>query len=220
MNKNTESNNIILNLSSIRKSYEKVTVLDNFHLSVARGEILGIMGRSGSGKSTLLRLIAGLERPDQGEIFLEGKLISSPARILPPYRRKMGMVFQSHALWPHLTVIQHLEYGLSGINKESRRQKVQEMMAYLQLEELAVRYPSQLSGGERQRVALGRALVVKPLILLCDEPFNSFDQQLREEVRKFFYKVIQAEGITTIFVSHDHADLEETDRIFRIEKQV
>ncbi|WP_018250026.1 ABC transporter ATP-binding protein [Orenia marismortui] len=207
----------ILTLNMINKKFDGVEILRDFNLKVKRGEILGIMGPSGCGKSTLLRLIAGLERPDGGQIYLESKLISSNDKIVPPNKREMGMVFQNLALWPHLTVEQHLCYGISNLDKDVQSQKVKEMLDYLDLSNLAKRYPEQLSGGERQRVSFGRALIMKPLILLCDEPFNSLDRELRWKTRDLFYEIVKEEEITTIFVSHDPEDLIEVDRIYRLD---
>ncbi|TDX51153.1 ABC transporter ATP-binding protein [Orenia marismortui] len=207
----------ILTLNMINKKFDGVEILRDFNLKVKRGEVLGIMGPSGCGKSTLLRLIAGLERPDGGQIYLESKLISSNDKIVPPNKREMGMVFQNLALWPHLTVEQHLCYGISNLDKDVQSQKVKEMLDYLDLSNLAKRYPEQLSGGERQRVSFGRALIMKPLILLCDEPFNSLDRELRWKTRDLFYEIVKEEEITTIFVSHDPEDLIEVDRIYRLD---
>ena len=128
------------------------------------------------------------------------------------------MVFQHLALWPHLTVIQHLEYGLTDLVPTERQQLVERMLELLQLTDRASNYPHQLSGGQQQRVSLGRALITKPLVLLCDEPFNSLDRELRGEIRKSFYATVHAEGTTTIFVSHDPEDLAGADRVIRMGK--
>lgn len=209
----------LLDMVSLGKTYQNNWVLENFQLSVVHGEVVGIMGPSGCGKSTLLRLIAGLERPDQGEILLEGKAISNSNKILQPHKRRMGMIFQQLALWPHLSVRQHFEYGLNKLTREERCKRVTEMMYHLQLTGLTERYPYQLSGGERQRVAFGRALIMKPEIILCDEPFNSLDQNLRQEVRQLFYQVVREEKITAIFVSHDPEDLIGVNRVIKMSKE-
>jgi iron(III) transport system ATP-binding protein len=208
----------LLVLTGIAKSYTKTPVIQDFNIRVKYGEFIGLMGPSGCGKSTLLRLIAGLDRPDRGEIRLAGDLISSAEYHLAPERRRMGMVFQNLALWPHLTVMEHLEYGISNLKKAEQHARAEKMLEFLRLTEKGRRFPDQLSGGERQRVALGRALIVKPHILLCDEPLNSLDRDLRDEVRQFFYQIIRKERITTIFVSHDPEDLSGADRVIHFKR--
>lgn len=208
----------LIRVEESSKAFGGTPVLDGMDLDISRDEVLGLMGPSGCGKSTLLRLLAGLEKPDAGEIALEGAVISSPKMTLPPNRRKMGMIFQSLALWPHLTVAQHLEYGLAGIFASKRRERVESMLQNLHLGGLAHRRPHELSGGERQRVALGRALIIRPLILLCDEPFSSLDRDLRAEVRAIFYQTVRDSRMTAVFVSHDPDDLEEADRVVRMER--
>jgi ABC-type Fe3+/spermidine/putrescine transport system ATPase subunit len=193
-------------------------VLNNLNLTVSPGEIIGISGPSGCGKSTLLRLIAGLDKPDQGEIYLNGQLISNSSWALAPNKRQMGMVFQSMALWPHLTVYQHLEYGLKTHDRNEKDALIQEMLKRLQIQSLAKRRPHQLSGGERQRIALGRTLIIKPTVILCDEPFSSLDISLVKEIRDLFYQTVREEGMTSIFVSHDPLDLEEADRVVVMNK--
>lgn len=207
----------ILTLKQINKEFNQVEILKDLNLRIEQDEVLGIMGPSGCGKSTLLRLIAGLEEPDRGEIYLKDKLISSKDYIIAPNQREMGMVFQNLALWPHLTVEEHLSYGISDLAEAIKTEKVEEMLAYLNLTSLAKRYPEQLSGGERQRVSFGRALIIKPLILLCDEPFNSLDKRLREQTRELFYEIVAKEEITTIFVSHDLEDLTGVNRIYHLD---
>ncbi|HEX3043878.1 MAG TPA: ABC transporter ATP-binding protein, partial [Bacillota bacterium] len=162
----------MLTLTAIDKSFDQRKVLEKFQLKVAATEMVGIMGPSGCGKSTLLRLIAGLEKPDGGEIRWHGKIISNPQNIQPPHERQMGMIFQNLALWPHLTVEQHFAYGMAGVTSNERQRRIVKVAEYLQITQLLKQFPSRLSGGEKQRVALGRALLANPQILLCDEPFS------------------------------------------------
>lgn len=213
-----ESRDALLRLSGVEKAFGGTPVLRSFNLDVRSGEVLGLMGSSGCGKSTLLRLVAGLERPDAGEVALAGEVVSTPARLVPPHQRRMGMVFQSLALWPHLTVRQHLEYGLKDLPAPERSERVAGMLDHLQLSAYERRFPHELSGGERQRVALGRALVLRPLVLLCDEPFSSLDRDLRVGVRRLFYQTVRESGTTALFVSHDAEDLDEAERTVHLSK--
>ncbi len=178
---------------------------------VARqGEITTLLGPSGCGKTTLLRMIAGLDTPDEGEIWIGDTLVSSPTRgvSVPPNRREIGMVFQSYAIWPHRTVAQNLAYPLEirGMKRGAIDDRVHEVCRLLRLDGLEARYPSQLSGGQQQRVALGRAIIYEPRLLLLDEPLANLDVKIRETVR-FELRSLQAElGFTTIYVTHDQAE--------------
>lgn len=180
----------------------------------APGEIISLVGESGSGKTTLLRLIAGLESPDEGTITLADRVISAPGRGIQPEKRGIGMVFQHHALFPHLTVEKNISYGIRKLPRAERAETVRSLLELVGLPGFGGRYPHQLSGGERQRVALARALAPKPELLLLDEPFASLDAGLREELREETRHVLKRHGSSAVFVTHDTADaLTVADRI-------
>ncbi len=175
-------------------------------LRVKMGETLALVGESGSGKTTLLRLAAGLEAPDAGEIRIAGKTVASDRVWIPPERRKIAMVFQDGALFPHLTVENNIAYGVRGKTRTQRRSIVQFMLAMVGLNGFQLRFPHELSGGERQRLALARALAPQPAVVLLDEPFSNLDpylrRSLRDEVRRIFEKL----KATSIIVTHDTDD--------------
>jgi iron(III) transport system ATP-binding protein len=173
---------------------------------LAEGKLLSLVGESGSGKTTVLRLLAGLERPDSGEILLDGQVISSPARVIEPERRGIGLVFQNHALFPHLTVEKNIGFGLAGMGGKQRRSVIEPLLELVGLQGFGSRYPHELSGGERQRVALARALAPEPRLLLLDEPFSSLDTRLRQSVRDETRAILQERKATAIFVTHDTGD--------------
>jgi len=170
----------------LTKKFDSVIAVDNVSFEVKKGEILTLLGPSGCGKTTTLRCIAGLERPDQGEIYIGDKLVSSTEKkiFVPPEKRELGMVFQSYAIWPHMTVFQNIAYPL--VEKKMPRQeiekKVRDVLKLIGLEELEQRYATLLSGGQQQRVALARSLVYNPVLLLLDEPLSNLDAKLRESL--------------------------------------
>jgi iron(III) transport system ATP-binding protein len=174
--------------------------------SMENGAILTLVGPSGCGKTTTLRLVAGLERPDGGEICLNRRVVASAGSFVPPERRGVGMVFQDHALFPHLTVYDNVAFGLRGKRPAEVKQGVNEMLRLVELEPLARRYPHALSGGERQRVALARALAPRPVLLLMDEPFSSLDSDLRTEMREQVRGLLKAMHATVLFVTHDQEE--------------
>ena len=180
--------------------------VDDISFVLENGEILALVGPSGCGKTTTLRLIAGLERPDSGQIYLNGKVLASEAEFVLPERRGIGMVFQDHALFPHLTVFENVAFGLRGWKPAEIRAAVSEMLRLVGMETLAGRYPHELSGGERQRVALVRALAPRPVLLLLDEPFSSLDADLRGEVREQVRSILKSIHATVIFVTHDQEE--------------
>lgn len=199
---------IALEIENLSKSY-----MDRAHPAVSKisfslqdGEVLVLVGPSGCGKTTTLRLIAGLERPDSGTIQLNGCPVASPVGFVPPEKRGVGMVFQDHALFPHLTVFDNVAFGLRGGNPRQVSRQTREMLALVGLEHLAGRYPHALSGGERQRVALARALAPHPVLLLMDEPFSSLDADLRNEVREQVRIILKSMQATVIFVTHDQEE--------------
>ncbi|HXG52339.1 MAG TPA: ABC transporter ATP-binding protein [candidate division Zixibacteria bacterium] len=203
-------------LTGLTKRFAETAAVEDLHLEIADGEFVSLLGPSGCGKSTTLRLIAGFLQPDAGEIRVGGGLVSSPSVLVPPERRSMSMIFQSYAVWPHMTVAQNVAYGLK-FKKLSRREmdrRVERFLKLVRLESLKDRYPAELSGGQQQRVALARALVVEPQILLMDEPLSNLDANLREEMRFEIRRLHEEVRITTVYVTHDQAEAMATsDRI-------
>ena len=195
-------------LRGLTKRFGSQTVLDNISLSIASGQLVCLLGPSGCGKTTALRLVAGFTEPTAGEIALGERVVSSPARTLPPEQRNVSMVFQSYALWPHMTVAQNVAYGLE-LRKLARAdiaKKVEAILATTRLAPLAERYPAELSGGQQQRVSLARALIVEPDTLLLDEPLSNLDANLREEMRFEVRRLQDAYRYTTIYVTHDQSE--------------
>src|SRR2546422_3294890 len=173
-------------IKRLTKRCGDVAAVDGLSLDVKPGELVALLGPSGCGKTTTLRLVAGFLKPESGEIWVGDRCLSSSTTVVPPERRRMAMIFQSYALWPHMTVAQNVGYGLRfkrGMTRTDRDRRVSEMLRVVQLDGFQARYPSQLSGGQQQRVAVARALVVEPEILLLDEPLSNLDANLREEMR-------------------------------------
>ena len=205
-----------LELDQLTKRYGDTVSVDGISLSVERGEFICLLGPSGCGKTTTLRMIAGFLEPDRGEIRVEGRTISKPGAVLPPERRNMGMIFQSYAVWPHMTVLQNVGYGLKmkSIAQPRRDERAMAMLKATQLDGLAHRYPSDLSGGQQQRVALARALAPQPAILLLDEPLSNLDANLRGEMRFEIRRLHDEFGGTSIYVTHDQVEaMTMADRI-------
>ena len=195
-------------LKGLTKRYGNVAVVDDVSLHIEHGHLVCLLGPSGCGKTTTLRLIAGFVEPSEGEIRVGDRLISSPARTLPPEQRNMSMIFQSYALWPHMTVTENIVYGLK-LRKMSRdviAKKLDAILATTKLAPLAERYPGELSGGQQQRVALARALIVEPETLLLDEPLSNLDANLREEMRFEVRRLHDAYRYTTVYVTHDQSE--------------
>jgi len=190
-----------LKLSGITKRYADVPVVSDLTFGVARGEVLTILGPSGCGKTTTLKIIAGFLSPDTGSIEIDAKRVDT----LSSHQRGAAMVFQNYALFPHMTVCRNVAFGLRMQRMPAAQiaREVDEMLDRVRLAEFAERYPKELSGGQQQRVALARALIIKPKILLLDEPFSSLDAKLRKQLRIEFLEVHRAFGITSIFVTHD-----------------
>lgn len=201
-----------LSLKQIRKDYGERTIIKDLNLDVASGEMVCLLGPSGSGKTTILRMIGGFIYPDGGQIWIDGQEFSRSS----PDKRPTTMVFQQYALWPHMTIFQNISFGLK-MRHMSRRDIVSEVENILDLVDLkgyGSYYPSQLSGGQQQRVALARALVLKPKVLLLDEPLSNLDAQLRVKVREEIRDIQQRAGITTVFVTHDQDEaLSVSDRV-------
>src|SRR5215475_3373545 len=196
-------------IKELSMRYGDVGAVNGLSLAVEPGELVALLGPSGCGKTTTLRLVAGFLTPQGGEIWVGDRCLSSPAAVIPPERRRMAMIFQSYALWPHMTVAQNVAYGLRfkrNLVRADRDHRVKEILKVVQLGGFETRYPSQLSGGQQQRVAVARALVVEPEILLLDEPLSNLDANLREEMRFEIRRLHETFGITTLYVTHDQAE--------------
>jgi iron(III) transport system ATP-binding protein len=195
-------------LRGLTKRYGSAAVVDNISLHIEHGHLVCLLGPSGCGKTTTLRLIAGFVEPSAGEIRVGDKLISSPAHSLPPEQRKMSMIFQSYALWPHMTVTENIVYGLKlrKMDRGTIGKKLNAILSTTKLAPLADRYPGELSGGQQQRVALARALIVEPETLLLDEPLSNLDANLREEMRFEVRRLHDAYRYTTVYVTHDQSE--------------
>jgi len=206
----------IVSIRGLTKKFADAAAVDELHLEIGDGEFVSLLGPSGCGKTTTLRLLAGFLQPDDGEIQVGGEVVSSPSLLVPPERRNMSMIFQSYAVWPHMTVAQNVAYGLKfkKLSKQQIDAKVTKLLGVVHLAELKDRYSAELSGGQQQRVALARALVVEPQILLMDEPLSNLDANLREEMRFEIRRLHEEFKITTIYVTHDQAEAMATsDRI-------
>jgi iron(III) transport system ATP-binding protein len=195
-------------LRNLVKRYGDVAAVDNVSLRIEHGLLVCLLGPSGCGKTTTLRLIAGFIEPTAGEIQVGERVVSSPARTLPPEQRNMSMIFQSYALWPHMTVAENVAYGLTlrRMDKATVAQKVNAILSTTRLTALADRYPGELSGGQQQRVALARALIVDPETLLLDEPLSNLDANLREEMRFEVRRLHDQYRYTTVYVTHDQSE--------------
>jgi iron(III) transport system ATP-binding protein len=203
-------------LRGLTKRFGNHTALDAVSLEIAHGQLVCLLGPSGCGKTTALRLVAGFIEPSAGEILIGDRVVSSPARTLPPEQRNVSMVFQSHALWPHMTVAENVAYGLQvrKLDRATVARKVAAILATTRLDAFAHRYPGELSGGQQQRVSLARALIVEPETLLLDEPLSSLDANLREEMRFEVRRLHDAYRYTSIYVTHDQGEAMTTaDRI-------
>ena len=198
-----------LQLIKVTKQFGGTKVVDDLSFDVAEGEVLAQLGASGSGKTTILRLIAGLEKPDTGEVWIGGRKVAEGGRnLVPPRARGIGFIFQDLALWPHLTVAGNLDFVLQSarVPKRGRSDRIDETLRLVRIESYAHRYPSQLSGGEQQRVAIARALIARPRLLLLDEPMSSLDSPLKAELSGEFIELQRLLRITTIYITHDKAE--------------
>jgi putative spermidine/putrescine transport system ATP-binding protein len=206
------SSRVVVALEGVTKAYGTVRALDRIDLAIVEGELLSLLGPSGCGKTTTLNVVAGFVAPDAGRVVIDGVDVTS----MPPYRRGLGVVFQSYALFPHMSVGDNIAFGLRerGLSRHEAGQRVDEALALVRLVGAADKRPQQLSGGMQQRVALARALVIRPRVLLLDEPLAALDKKLREEMRAELKDIQRTIGVTTVFVTHDqHEALGLSDRI-------
>src|SRR5437763_6016636 len=205
-----------LRLRGIEKRYGEVAAVAGLDLELREGEFVSLLGPSGCGKTTTLRMIAGFIEPSAGTIEMDGQVLSSPTGALPPEKRQMSMIFQSYAVWPNMTVEQNVAFGLQlrKLPREQVRRRVAEILDVVHMGHLSGRYPAELSGGQQQRVALARAIVIKPQVLLLDEPLSNLDANLREEMRFEIRRLHDEFRITTVYVTPDQAEAMVTsDRI-------
>ncbi|PLR84856.1 ABC transporter ATP-binding protein [Bacillus sp. V33-4] len=215
----------MIHINEVSKKYGGYTALKNINLKLREQEFVAILGPSGCGKTTLLKLLAGFMKPSSGEITIHDDLVAGPYKLVPPEKRNISMVFQSFALWPHMTVSEHVYFPLKhhryGKIKDRQEQadRVSETLEMVGLENLKNRYPSELSGGQRQRVALARAIVPRPALLLMDEPLSALDAELRMEMRKEIQGIHRQLGTTVVYVTHDQSEaLAMSDRIVVMNK--
>ena len=205
-----------IQIERVTKRFGAVTAVADLSLEIRDREFVTLLGPSGCGKTTLLRLIAGFMAPDEGAIRVGSATLSTPAGVVPPERRGMGMVFQNYAVWPHKTVYQNVAFGLEvrRVNRAETQARVARVLELVNLAGLEERYPSELSGGQQQRVALARSLVVEPGILLLDEPLSNLDAKLRERMRWELKELQRRTGITFVYVTHDQSEaMALSDRI-------
>jgi iron(III) transport system ATP-binding protein len=205
-------------LRRLTKRFGTATAVDNLNLKIDHGKLVCLLGPSGCGKTTTLRLIAGFVEPSDGEILVGDRMVSSPSRTLPPEVRNMSMIFQSYALWPHMTVAENIGYGLKirGLDRGAIAIKLEAILTKTRLKPLAERYPGELSGGQQQRVSLARALIVEPETLLLDEPLSNLDANLREEMRFEVRRLHDEFHYTTVYVTHDQAEAMTTADLIAI----
>jgi putative spermidine/putrescine transport system ATP-binding protein len=201
---------VAVHLDGLRRTFGTVHALDNLDLSIEPGELIALLGPSGCGKTTALRVLAGLEDADAGRVMVGGKDVTG----LPANRRDMGMVFQAYSLFPHLTALDNVEFGLKLRGRKRTAGKAARMLELVGLESFAGRYPHQLSGGQQQRVALARALAIEPTVLLLDEPLSALDAKVRVQLRDEIRRIQTSVGTTTLFVTHDQEEaLAVADRV-------
>lgn len=197
----------MISVRNLSKRYQGENALEEINFELAAGSRTAISGPSGSGKTTLLRLLAGLELPDQGEVHLDGILASRPGWALAPHLRRIGMVFQSPALWPHMTLAENISFGLAGYAKSEARNRLAELLDSCALQGLENRYPDQISGGEARRAALARALAPHPDILLMDEPLTNLNPELKADLLALIRRAT-SEVVTLIYVTHERQEAE------------
>ena len=197
---------MILNVADLYLSFGRTAVLQGFGFDLEAGEIACLLGHSGCGKTTALRAVAGFEQPERSRIALQGRTLSDGRLFVPPHLRRIGMVFQDYALFPHLNVADNIAFGLSGRSAEARKARVAELLALIGLPDYGGHYPHQLSGGQQQRVALARALAPKPELVLLDEPFSNLDADLRTRLSKEVRSLLKQEKTSALLVTHDQQE--------------
>ena len=200
-------NNLILEIKDVSHSYaDNETTLENINLQVNKGEKVAILGPSGSGKSTLLRLIAGLEKPQSGSISIKGEIVSTKDLVVAPEKRKLGLVVQEKALFPHLTVKDNITFGIK--KRLDKNKTVSELCLLFKIDHLADKYPHEISGGEQQRTALARSMAPNPELLMLDEPFSALDQELKQALYSELSQIFEERKQTILLVSHDLKEAE------------
>lgn len=199
---------IALQLTNINKKYtaKERNALHDFTLEITKGEIHAIIGESGCGKTTLLRIVAGLETPDSGDVFINEKLVSGKSVFIAPEKRNIGFVFQDYALFPHLKVKENVGFGLNNISSTDRKKRIEKYLDLVGMTGYENRYPYELSGGQQQRISIARSLAIEPALLLLDEPFSNLDEILKKQMRYEIKEIITKAGTTAIFVTHDTND--------------
>ena len=197
---------MILNVADLYLSFGRTAVLQGFGFDLEAGEIACLLGHSGCGKTTALRAVAGFEQPERGRIALQERTLSDGRLFVPPHLRRIGMVFQDYALFPHLNVADNIAFGLSGRSAEARKARVAELLSLIGLPDYGGHYPHQLSGGQQQRVALARALAPKPELVLLDEPFSNLDADLRTRLSKEVRSLLKQEKTSALLVTHDQQE--------------
>ena len=193
-------------------------ILKNINFELEEGDIVCILGESGSGKSTLLRLLAGLEKPEQGVIEIDDQTVVDSDKFVLPEEREIGVVFQDYALFPHMTVEDNILFGIKDRDEQYKKDKLKDLLRLIGLTEYKSQYPHQISGGQKQRVSLARALARDPSLIVMDEPFSSLDANLQSKIRKELKEILKVTGTTSIFVSHDQEDaVSIADRVIILE---
>jgi iron(III) transport system ATP-binding protein len=206
-------------LDEVCKSFNNHIAVDHVSLEIPKQAHIAVLGPSGSGKTTLLRLIAGLEMPDAGTISMDGRTVSSRAISIPPSERRIGFVFQSAALWPHMTVANNILFAIDSLPEQEQQQRLASLLDRMEIAHLINRYPDQISGGEARRVALARALAPRPELLLLDEPLTNLDRPLREDLLQLIAESARVDGSSMIYVTHDEDEgTKIADTIIRFER--
>lgn len=195
-----------LEIRDLELSLGDTALFSGLGFKIQRGEIACLLGPSGCGKTTVLRVIAGFLKPDSGSVILQGKEISSPSYLLPPEKRRISMVFQDYALFPHMTVEENIGFGLNKVSRAARQEKCESLLSLTRLDHLSKRYPHELSGGQQQRVAVARSLATSPDVLLLDEPFSGLDTELRRDLSLRIRDLLKSQKITTLIVTHDQEE--------------